>query len=95
MPRTTNNELDALPGFFYYPKDAEGLEILSIEERKQLLHNQGLNQVVDHLDVNDPKQFTDLFNALDNRRIPTHRRPGTPFLGYGEVPVDLRVIIEL
>lgn len=93
MARETNNELSRLPGFFFYPKCADGLEELSLGERVELLENQG------HYGMtriqNDPATRADLNDVLDNGRIPTHRRPGVPTPSFGRVPQDLREVEQL
>lgn len=93
MGRNTNNELSALPGFFYYPRCNDGLEKLTDRERYTLLLNQG-NYTVG-LSMEDPAQFGDLNCACDNGRIPTHRREGAVIPEYGNVPFDLREVIDL
>lgn len=93
MARNTNNELAALPGFFFYPRCADGLEELTNKQRFELLLNQGIYAVGTCMD--DPKMEGDLLCAVANGRIPTHRRPGTEFPAYGKVPLDLRAVIDL
>lgn len=96
MARKTNNELSALPGFFYHPQDSEGLEELSYDQRVELFANQG-NYSAD-LSAYLPgsqERNGDMECALANSRIPTHRRPGTEIPGFGKVPIDLRGVLEL
>ena len=93
MARNTNMELVALPGFFFYPQCKDGLEELSKKERFELLLNQGNYTVGLHME--DPRMEADLVCSCDNGRIPTHRRPGVVIPGYGNVPVDLREVIDL
>lgn len=93
MTRTTNNELGLLPGFFFHPQCADGLEKLTDEERFILFENQG-NYLVG-VWREDPTMKTDLICACDNGRIPTHRRVGAVIPGYGSVPTDLREVIDL
>lgn len=93
MARNTNNELVQLPGFFFYPRCADGLAKLTDRERFTLLFNQG-NYVVDP-EEHDPELVQSQLNACENGRIPTHRRPDAIFPGYGSVAVDLREVIDL
>lgn len=93
MARQTNNELAQLPGFFFHPQNKEGLEELSFDERCLLRENQG-NYMIP-LWKNDPAMRGDLECDLCNGRIPTHRRPGTVIPGNGDVPFDLREVIEV
>lgn len=91
MARKTNNELSLLPGFFFYPQDVEGLEELSYEDRCEICTNQGDNLPSTYVHVAKVA-----VNAhLDNCRIPTHRRPGTPIPGKGKIPIDLREVIQI
>lgn len=87
MARKTNNELSALPGFFFYPQDATGLEELTYEQRCDIYSNQGCYGI-------DLTNKGDMECGLANARIPTHRRPGTEIPGYGKVPIDLRGVIQ-
>lgn len=93
MSRKTNNELSLMPGFFYYPLETEGLEELTFEQRCQLMEYQGLYMVTQW--KGDPKMEGDLRCMADNGRIPTHRKPGVELPEYGDVPIDLREVIEL
>lgn len=88
MSRKTNNELSALPGFFFHPQDTDGLEELTYEQRCEIYSNQG------HYGV-DLTNKGDVECGLANARIPTHRRPGTEIPGFGKVPIDLRGVLEL
>jgi len=88
MARKTNNELSALPGFFYHPQDSEGLEELTYEQRCEIYSNQGSYGI-------DLGNKGDVECYLSNARIPTHRRPGTAMPGFGKVPIDLRGVLEL
>lgn len=91
MARKTNNELSLLPGFFFYPQDTTGLEELSYEDRCELCTNQG-NYTIDlymHVDKGAVTQH------LDNCRIPTYRRPGTEIPGFGDIPIDLREVVQV
>lgn len=93
MARKTNNELSALPGFFFHPQDTTGLEELKREDRVELLTNQG-NYMVDF--YKDSGSWTEeISSMLENSRIPTHRRPGVPIPKYAAVPFDLRGVIEV
>lgn len=94
MSRKTNNELAALPGFFYYPVDATGLVELTLAERRDILTNQG-NYAVALTNMQDENQRIDLGCACDNGRIPTHRRPDAVIPAYGDVPIDLREIMRV
>jgi len=93
VARKTNNELSALPGFFFHPQDTTGLEELKREERVELLTNQG-NYVVDFY-KDSASWAVEISNMLENSRIPTHRRPGVPIPKYGAVSFDLRGVIEV
>jgi len=93
MARLSNNELSALPGFFYYPRDVAGLEELTFEQRGEIRTNQGHYMMPTWMC--DPAMRADVICDFDNARIPTHRRPGTVIPTYGHVPFDLREIIEL
>jgi len=93
MTRKTNSELDALPGFFFYPSDTEGLEELTYSQRCELLTNQG-NYMVP-VWQNDPMMKGDVECMLSNSRIPTHRNVGVVIPGNGDVPFDLRTVIQL
>lgn len=93
MARETNNELSLLPGFFFYPKCADGLEELSRDDRILMVENQGSYGI--RLIKDDAASQTDLNCLLDNSRIPTHRRPGVKIPDFGSVPLDLREIIQL
>jgi len=90
MARRTNNELSALPGFFFNPREKLDLEKLSFEDRCTLVNNQG--------HTNDPFMVVsdreEIEGYLTDMRIPTHRRPGVPLPEFGEVPTDLRGVIE-
>lgn len=94
MSRKTNNELGKLPGFFFYPSDTEGLEKLTFEQRCELHENQGLYSL-GLLSVLSSGQKGDLECSLANHRIPTHRRPDAVIPSYGNVPIDLREVIEV
>ena len=91
VARKTNNELSALPGFFFRPQDRTGLEELSYEDRCQLMINQG--DTVIGMFMHIAKADTE--GKLANARIPTHRRPGVPIPKYGAVSFDLRGVIEV
>jgi len=91
MARRTNNELSLLPGFFFYPQDTTGLEELSYEDRCEICTNQGNYQ----LDLYVHVAKLAVTAHMDNCRVPTHRRPGTVTPGYGEVPVDLREVVQI
>lgn len=93
MARNTNMELVAMPGFFYYPRCKDGLEALTKKQRFELLLNQGNYAVATYME--DPNMELDLVCSCDNSRIPTHRRPGTELPGYGNVPLDLREVVDL
>lgn len=84
----SQNESKSLPGFFYCPSDADGLIKLSVEERATVMTNQG-NYAVSMVDRSDENQMCDLRCALDNSRIPTHRKPDVAIPGHGDVPFDL------
>lgn len=94
MARQTNNELSKLPGFFYYPAQQEGLERLTMEQRVELMANQGnyimLGMLIPHESTD---AFCDLTCTLDNGRIPTHKRPDAVTPAFGDVPFDLREVI--
>ncbi|MNF62687.1 hypothetical protein D3C81_848940 [compost metagenome] len=94
MARQTNNELLRMPGFFYYPADKEGLELLTMEQRTEIMANQG-NYIMVGMQIphESTPQFVDLRCNLDNGRIPTHRRPDTSIPTFGNVPFDLREVI--
>lgn len=93
MSRNTNNELAALPGFFYHPHCAEDLVKLTDQERFDLLENQGNYAVTTYR--HEEKMKGELLCVCDNGRIPTHRRPGAVIPGFGKVPLDLREVIDL
>lgn len=93
MSRNTNNELVALPGFFFYPRCTDGLVKLTDQERFTLLENQGNYMVTMYKE--DESMHGDLLCACANGRIPTHRRPDAVIPGNGGVPLDLREVIEL
>ena len=91
--RKTNNELEALPGFFFYPFKKEGLVELSLYERLEVFSNQGnYNALLTYSPSLSEAQKTDLICILDNSRIPTHKKPDAIVPDYGDVPFDLRVI---
>jgi hypothetical protein len=94
MARQTNNELVRMPGFFYYPSDKEGLEFLTMEQRIEIMANQGNYTMVGMLVPHESSPFyVDLHCNLDNGRIPTHRRPDAVIPSYGNVPFDLREVL--
>lgn len=93
MARSTNNELVALPGFFFGPRCEDGLVKLTDDERYTLLQNQGNYAVMTFRD--DPAMKGELDVACDNGRIPTHRRPDAEIPDYGSVPIDLREVVDL
>lgn len=82
-----NRESEKMPGFFYYPGNAEGLVKLTNQERFDLLENQG-NRMVSFYRT-DPEFETDLVCSCDNARIPTHRKPEAVMPGLWDVPFDL------
>lgn len=87
--RGENNELHAMPGFFFCPMNTEGLSELSLNDRVHITaHGQGLYSTTLY-DTNDPSEMADLQCYLDNNNIPTHKREGIPLPGFGTVPLDL------
>lgn len=92
--RRTNNELAALPGFFFCPSDDKGLLELTLKERQCMLANQG-NYTALLVNTADPMAKTDLLCTLDNSRIPTHRKPDAVFPGTNMVPINLTEVIYL
>jgi hypothetical protein len=96
MARQTNNELAKLPGFFYYPGNKEGLELLTTAQRVEIMANQG-NYIMIGMQIphESTGQFGDLQCLLDNGRIPTHKRPNAVTPSYGDVPFDLREVVAL
>ncbi len=82
---------DILDGFFFYPRENEGLIELTLKERQTLFGNQG-NYMASLVDMNDKNQVIDLRCAMDNNRIPTHRKPEAVIPKYGDVPLSLHNI---
>lgn len=72
--------------FFFCPVDTTGLEKLTVDQRIELLQNQGNYMVC--LQREDPSLRGDLISACENARIPTHRKPGVEIPTYGNVPFD-------
>jgi hypothetical protein len=96
MARQTNNELSRLPGFFYYPSQSEGLVLMTMEQRVEIMANQGNYTMVGmQIPHESTGEFIDLKCLLDNGRIPTHKRADAVTPGYGSVPFDLREVIHL
>lgn len=80
-----------IPGYFYCPRDTEGLIALTYAERKGLLLNQG-NYLVSENKIETGGERIDMECLLDNSRIPTHKTPEAVKPVYGSVPFFTNLI---
>lgn len=87
--RGPNDELKAMPGFFYFPSDKSDLIELTLSERIQIAANGQGNYAIGLVDLSDKFQKADVLCYLDNNNIPTHRRKDVGMPGYGTVPINL------
>lgn len=84
-----NNELAKLPGFFFCPTDTTDLVELTVQERMEIMGSGQGNYMVHVVDMSSDFHRADLLCALDNNRIPTHRRTDITMPGFGAVPINL------
>ena len=78
-----------LTGYYFVPPNAESLIKLTFHERCTLLMKQGNYTVNPNAKLSNPEKI-DMECALDNSRIPTHRRMGARLpddFAYGAVPI--------
>lgn len=83
------DEVPNMSGFFFYPADTEGLKVLTLEERYELLTNRG-NYLCGSYSIKNMSEFElgDVLCNLDNGRIPTHCLPDAKIPQYGDVPFN-------